>query len=216
MYFRLFIAVNTSLTPCYSSCVRQFAAFIPYVPSLTVSRTEDSRIVKVSTGGVGSALGTTAYIINSKAMKKLVAEDDARGFTVPIPDAMANLFGESRYASNPTIFVRAPTTKSLVNPQLDDLRSILFQPAVTLLAQQLLVSTGLSTNMLLPLVILALVMGTVASAITSIESGLYFIQTGTFDRPWIIPLASVTFSIFSLLLIMQGILLAPKQDESKI
>jgi hypothetical protein len=172
--------------------------------------------VKVSTGGVGSALGTTAYIINSKAMKRLVAEDDARGFTVPIPDAMANLFGESRYASNPTVFVRAPTTKSLVNPQLDNLRSILFQPTVTLLAQQLLVTTGLSTNMLLPLVVLALVMGTVVSAVTSIDSGLYFIQTGTFDRPWIIPLASVIFSIFSLSLIIQGILLAPKptQEES--
>jgi hypothetical protein len=172
--------------------------------------------VKVSTGGVGSALGTTAYIINSKAMKRLVAEDDAHGFTVPIPDAMATLFGESRYASNPTVFVRAPSTKSLVNPQLDDLRSILFQPAVTLVAQQLLVTTGLSTNALLPLMVLALVIGTAASAATSVDSATYFIQTGTLDRPWIIPLVSATFSIFSLSLIMQGVLLAPKQEEGKI
>lgn len=172
--------------------------------------------MKVSTGGVGSALGTTAYIINGQAMKRLVAEDDARGFTVPIPDAMANLFGESRYASNPTIFVRAPSTKSLVNPQLDDLRSILFQPAVTLLAQQLLVTTRLSTNALLPLVVVILVVAAVASLATSIDSSLQLLQTGTLNGPWIIPLASVLFSIFSLGLIIQGALLAPKTDKTKV
>lgn len=203
---------------CKLTSPRRFglSAYIPYVPNLKVSRTEDDRIVKVSTGGVGSALGTTAYIINSQAMKRLVAEDDARGFTVPIPDAMANLFGESRYASNPTIFVRAPSTKSLVNPQLDDLRSILFQPAVTLLAQQLLVTTRLSTNALLPLVVVILVVAAVASLATSIDSSLQLLQTGTLNGPWIIPLASVLFSIFSLGLIIQGALLAPKTEKTKV
>jgi hypothetical protein len=43
-------------------------AYIPNVLNLKVSRTDNEELVKLSCG-VGSALGTTAYIINTKAMK---------------------------------------------------------------------------------------------------------------------------------------------------
>ncbi|KAG7367952.1 hypothetical protein IV203_030695 [Nitzschia inconspicua] len=189
-------------------------AYIPYVPDLQISRTDNKDIVKLSTG-TGSALGTTAYIINTQAMQRLVQEDDENGFQLPIPDVMAKLFGESRYASNPTLFVRAPSTKSLVNPQLDDLREILFQPVVTAFAQRLLVWTGLSTNALLPIVVAALLTTSIASIQTTVESIFQYWNTGSFDGPWIVPLLSVPLSLFSLALIVQGALLAPpKQDNS--
>jgi GR25 family glycosyltransferase involved in LPS biosynthesis len=188
-------------------------AYIPYVPDLQISRTSNQDIVKLSTG-IGSALGTTAYIINTQAMRRLVQEDDQNGFQIPIPDVMAKLFGESRYASNPTLFVRAPSTKSLVNPQLDDLREILFQPVVAAFAQRLLVWTGLSTNALLPLVVVALLTTSIASLQTTANSVFQYWNTGSLDGPWIVPLLSVPFSLFSLALIVQGALLAPKPEKN--
>ena len=191
-------------------------AYIPYVPDLKVSKTDDKRIVKLSTKNQQSALGTTAYVINGRAMRKIIEEDDSKGYTLSIPDAMAELFGESRYALNPTAFVRAPTTKSLVNPQLDDLRSILFRPSVVSFVQQILITTGLSTTALLPLVILSLLSISITSINSSVHSAIEFLNYGTIDGPLIVPITSVVFSFFSLGLIIQGFLLAPKPnvDES--
>jgi hypothetical protein len=196
-------------------------AYIPYVPHLKVSTTttteydQNNDIVKLSTG-IGSALGTTAYIINTPAMKRLVQEDDSNGgyHQLPIPDVMAKVFGESRYASNPTLFVRAPTTKSLVNPQLDDLREILFQPVVTDLAQRLLVITGLSTNTLLPMIVVALLIASIASIQTSVYSVVQYCNTGSLDGHWVVPLFSIPLSLCSLALIVQGAILAPKPQPT--
>jgi GR25 family glycosyltransferase involved in LPS biosynthesis len=192
-------------------------AYIPYVPDLKVSKTDDKRIVKLSTKNQQSALGTTAYVINGRAMRKIIEEDDRKGYTLSIPDAMAELFGESRYALNPTAFVRAPATKSLVNPQLDDLRSILFRPSVVSFVQQILISTGLSTTALLPLVILFLLSISITSISSSVHSAIEYLNYGTIDGPLIVPITSVVFSFFSLGLIIQGFLLAPKPnvDESE-
>ena len=188
-------------------------AYIPYVPDLQVSKTKDKRIVKLSTSNQQSALGTTAYIINSKAMKRIIEEDDRKGYTVSIPDAMADLFGESRYALNPTAFVRAPATKSLVNPQLDDLRSILFRPTVVSIVQQILVQTGLSTTVLLPIVILLLVVTSISSARSTVHAVLEYSSYGTLDGPLLLPIINAIFSLFSLGLIIQGILLAPPPND---
>jgi GR25 family glycosyltransferase involved in LPS biosynthesis len=188
-------------------------AYIPYVPDLQVSKTNDKRIVKLSTSNKQSALGTTAYIINSRAMKRIVEEDDKNGYTVSIPDAMADLFGESRYALNPTAFVRAPATKSLVNPQLDDLRSILFRPTVVAFVQQILVVTGLSTTVLLPLVILMLILTSISSASSTVQTALEFWNYGTLDGPILFPIINAVFSLFSLAVITQGILLAPPPND---
>jgi len=191
-------------------------AYIPYVPDLKISKTDDERIVKLSTSNKQSALGTTAYIINSRAMKRIIEEDDKNGYTVSIPDMMADLFGQSRFALNPTLFIRAPATKSLVNPQLDDLRSILFRPSVVALVQQILVATGLSTTVLLPLVILVLVVTSIISASSTIHTALEFSSTGTLHGPILFPMINAFFSVFSLGLIVQGILLAPAPDDSNI
>jgi hypothetical protein len=185
----------------------------PYVPNLQISRTENEKIVKLSSGE-GSALGTTAYVINKGAMRKLLEEDDRVGYSgEAIPDVMARLFPTTRFATNPTIFVRAPATKSLVNPQLDDLRQVLFQPAVASFAQRLLVMTGLSTNILLPLVVLGLLLTSLGSMSVSFSSVVQYLETGSLDGPWIVPAISVVLSVFSLAVIIQGALLAPKPDK---
>ena len=162
-------------------------SYIPYVPDLRISRTETDDIVKLSCG-IGSALGTTAYIINTKGMKRLIEEDAQKGFYLPIPDLMSKLFPETRYATNPTIFVRAPDTKSLVNPQLDDLRSLLFRPSVASFAQQLLIKTGLTTNALLPIVVAVLLLASGASAVTTVQSFEQLVETGSFQGPVIVPI----------------------------
>ena len=189
-------------------------SYIPYVPNLKVSKTNDKDIVKL-TCGVGSALGTTAYIINSKAMRAVIADDQTNGgFYLPIPDQMAKLFPETRYAVDPTIFVRAPDTKSLVNPQLDDLRSLLFRPAVAAFAQKVLVLTGLTTNALLPIIIVALLLASAASSVITFDSLWTVWTTGSLDGPIFVPLLSSVFSALSLLIIAQGAILAPKQDDN--
>ena len=189
-------------------------SYIPYVPDLKVTKTDQKDIVKLSCG-VGSALGTTAYIINVKAIKRLLQEDKEQGgFYLPIPDLMAKLFPESRYATNPTMFVRAPNTKSLVNPQLDDLRALLFQPSVAVLIQSVLASTGLTTNALLPIVIASLLLCSGLSISSSLASLNELLTTGTIDGPIIVPVLSSLFSVLTLLIIAQGAILAPKQAPS--
>lgn len=189
-------------------------SYIPYVPDLQISRTTNEDIVKLSCG-VGSALGTTAYIINTKAIKTLLADDkENNGFYAPIPDVMAKLFPETRYAANPTIFVRAPNTKSLVNPQLDDLRSLLFQPAVAALVQQILIVSGITTNALLPLVVLVLLAASGLSLSSTAQSIQELLATGSIDGPILFPVLSALFSVFSLAIVAQGALLAPKQEST--
>ena len=73
-------------------------------------------------------LGTTSYIITSRGIDALLAEHERTGYVDAIPNMMARLFADSRYAAYPMPFHRAATIKSLVNAQLDALRSILFQP----------------------------------------------------------------------------------------
>lgn len=188
-------------------------SYIPYVPDLTLSRTASKDIVKLSCG-VGSALGTTAYIINTKAIKTLLKDDEENnGFYAPIPDVMAKLFPESRYATNPTIFVRAPNTKSLVNPQLDDLRSILFQPFVVVLAQQVLIVTGLTTNVLLPITVLLLLVLSTTSFVTTFDSLWMIWKTGDYNGPVVLPVLSGAFALFSLAILAKGAMLAPKQER---
>ena len=189
-------------------------SYIPYVPDLKVSRTDFRDIVKLSSG-VGSALGTTAYIINTRAIKELLKDDkENNGFYLPIPDVMAKLFPQTRYATNPTIFVRAPNTKSLVNPQLDDLRELLFQPAVASFSQQLLLATGFTTNLLLPIVIILLLGASGASLVSTFESIRSLVTYGDVGGPIFVPLVSAAFSLCSLAVLAKGAMLAPKQERT--
>jgi len=190
-------------------------SYIPYVPDLQILKTNNNKIVRLSTSDSQCALGTTAYVINSRAMRKIIEKDDERGYIgIPIPDAMAELFGETRYALNPAAFTRAPVIPSLVNPQLDDLRSILFQPAIVSFIQQVLISSGVSTTKLLFITIFLLLSISGISITSSIHSALEFARSGTLDGPLAMTFFSISvlFSLFSLAIITQGILLAPKPN----
>ena len=68
------------------------------------------------------------------------------GYVDAIPNVMARLFPDSRFAAYPMPFHRAAAVKSLVNGQLDSLRALLFKPEVYTWWERLLVGTGLSTN----------------------------------------------------------------------
>ena len=105
-------------------------SYIPYVPNLTVTKTPTNPNVVQLTCGVGSALGTTAYLISSTALSTITAHHSIRGYYAAIPDVMAELFPSSRYAARPAPFLRTPDAPSLVNPRLDALRTSLFRPEV--------------------------------------------------------------------------------------
>jgi GR25 family glycosyltransferase involved in LPS biosynthesis len=184
-------------------------SYIPYVPNLIVSKTEDKNIVALSTGQ-SSALGTTAYVITEKAMEILIQEDAKNGFRAPIPDVMAEQFPNSRFSAYPNPFLRAPKTKSLVNPQLDSLREILFQPAVVSQVQSVLAMTGLSTNSLLFITVGALLAAGGVGVTGVVDAGNQFISTGSYDGNLFFLVVNIIFTTCALGIIAQGAALAPK------
>uniref|UniRef100_A0A6V2MJ68 Uncharacterized protein n=1 Tax=Ditylum brightwellii TaxID=49249 RepID=A0A6V2MJ68_9STRA len=191
-------------------------SYIPYVPNLQVSKTSNNKsLVKLSCG-IGSALGTTAYIINESSMKRIIQQDNERGFYAPIPDLMAELFPSSRYAAYPTPFLRAPKMASLVNPQLDDLRELLFQPPLVSAVQSILATTGLSTNALLPITVVALLVVASLAGKTSLDAAVELVSTGSYEGNVLIPFISSVFSVFSLGILAQGAALAPKPPPEQL
>jgi hypothetical protein len=187
-------------------------SYIPYVPNLVVKQTENERIVSLTTGQ-SSALGTTAYVITEKAMEKIIQEDTKYGFRAPIPDVMAEQFPDSRYSAYPTPFLRAPKTKSLVNPQLDNLREILFQPAVVSQVQNVLALTGLSTNSLLFVTVAVLLSAGGVGLMGVVDAVNQYVSTGTYSGNAIFLLMNVAFTTFSLGILVQGAALAPKPPK---
>lgn len=152
-------------------------AYNMYVPGLSVQRlSEEEHIVRLRCNE-DSALGTTAYIMSRSGVNRLLAEHRRIGY-VPggaIPNLMARLFPDSRYAAFPMPLHRAANIKSLVNSQLDALRSLIFLPEVYTMWERALVGTGLSTNVLFPALCIALLVGAVAGweeAVSSILAAL--------------------------------------------
>jgi len=187
-------------------------AYIPFVPNLIVTSTEDKSVVKLNCG-VGSALGTTAYIINESAIEKILKEDSRKGYYCAIPDMMALLFPDTRYCAFPTPFLRAPKIPSLVNPQLDDLRAMLFQPPVVSLVQNLLAYTQVSSNNLFFCTIsLLLTTATLAGKIT-LDAAHQIVTNGSYDGNIALPFISSLFSVLCLAVLAQGVILAPSPPE---
>jgi hypothetical protein len=197
----------------HSDCDIMQLAYTPYVPNLTVSKTDNSN-VKLLTCGVGSALGTSAYIVTSRGINTLLEEHKRAGYVQSIPDVMASLFPNTRYAAYPAPFQRAPRIKSLVNPQLDELREILFQPLVVARAQDLLALTELCTNSLLLVVVVVLLVVSGLAGKTTLDSIVEWTTTGSYQGNAIIPVLSSLFSLFSLGVLGVGAALAPKPAAS--
>jgi len=152
--------------------------YMMYVPGLQVKRlTSESKTGSVENNIVqlfsspGTSVGTSAYLISKSGVDAVLAFHRKNGYqNDAIPNIMALLFPESRFAPFPMVFHRAATVGSLVNPQLDDFRKIMFSPAIYTTWESLMVSTGWSTNKLFPSVLVTFVVtfiAVIASAFSS-------------------------------------------------
>jgi hypothetical protein len=88
-----------------------------------------------------SAVGTSAYVVSKRGVDRMLGNNEEHGYIDAVPNVMSRLFPESRYAAYPMVFHRAGKTKSLVNPQLDDFRKIVFTSEVVTLWEKLMVGT---------------------------------------------------------------------------
>ena len=68
------------------------------------------------------------------------------------------------------VFHRTAKIGSLVNPQLDDFRKVMFTPALYTLWEALMVTTGLQNNQLFPTALLSLVIVIASSLYTAVTS----------------------------------------------
>jgi len=180
-------------------------AYIMYVPGLRVERTSGARerIVRLLCTP-DSVLGTTAYLVTRSGLDALLAEHARHGYSHgdAIPNVMARLFPESRYAASPMPFHRAAGIKSLVNAQLDNLRAILFLPTFYTAWERLLVGSGLSTSVLFPALVGSFAVTAVAST-GSLVSALLAEARGE-DVNLLLPAASALIAIPSLIVIFYG------------
>lgn len=194
-------------------------AYIMYVPGLSVESNIggddepwNGEIVRLNCNA-DSVLGTTAYIISRSGLDGVLAEHRRTGYVDAIPNVMARLFPSSRFAAFPMPLHRAAGVKSLVNGQLDSLRSLIFLPQIYTVWERLLVGTGQSTNILFPLLCVALLLGAIAGG-GEATSAIAAAARGE-DVSLILPLLSATVSVACLIVIGYGLALAPKPQPQE-
>ena len=186
-------------------------AYIMYVPGLSVERTDDEHIVRLICTP-DSVLGTSAYILTRSGLDSVLHEHERVGYVDAIPNVMARLFADSRFAAFPMLFHRSAGIKSLVNAQLDTLRALIFIPAVFTKWEWLLVSTGLSTNVLFPALCLLVAVGAVSGAselVYSLSASARGEQVGV-----LLPLLSAISTTGFLAILAYGLALAPKPQPA--
>jgi len=193
-------------------------AYIMYVPGLIVRSTPHPSIVRLSTG-TQAALGTTAYVISKRGVDAILEYHERHGYTIAIPDLMARLFPESRYAANPMMFHRASKVKSLVNPQLDSLRELLFEPFFYTLWERTMVTTGLGTNTIFASIVTALLIASASSGFTTVGAVRQIVETGGYDGNIAVVAGSGAVSLICLIVLGYGVALAPpppKKEEEEV
>ena len=145
-------------------------AYMMYVPGLFLKGGSSESVVQMYTDA-SSAVGTSAYIISKRGVERMVDNNAQSGYVDAVPNVMSRLFPQSRYAAYPMVFHRAGKTKSLVNPQLDDFRKVMFTPTMYTFWEKLMVGTGLQNNQLFPGLMITLLFGVLATAISALNSG---------------------------------------------
>lgn len=90
-------------------------------------------------------LGTTAYLVSRDAMQAILDYDSRRGYVAPIDDVLADMFPESTYAVFPAPLHRGRSA-SLINPDQELFRSIMYEKSVFKNIENALVWTGLSSS----------------------------------------------------------------------
>ncbi|CAE8653184.1 unnamed protein product, partial [Polarella glacialis] len=93
-------------------------------------------------------LGTTAYLVSRGAMEAMVAADSRIGYSgIPIDDLLARLYPGSTYGAFPAPLHRG-NAPSLINPDQQLFRAVMYDPRVVQNVEQALVATGLSSSQL--------------------------------------------------------------------
>jgi len=188
-------------------------AYIMYVPGLAVeSLPEREHIVRLRCNA-DSVLGTTAYVISRTGLDTLLAEHRRTGYVDAIPNMMARLFPDTRFAAYPMPLHRAAKVKSLVNGQLDALRSLIFQPQVYTQWERALVATGLSTNVLFPALCVALLLGATLGLRETADAVLAAARGEAVNL--VLPVLSAILSGACLVVLGYGLALAPKPQTAE-
>ena len=187
-------------------------AYIMYVPGLSVSRVErpaggSEESVVLLKSSIDSVLGTTAYVITRSGIDAVLSEHRRAGYVDAIPNVMARLFPDSRFAAYPMPFHRAAAVKSLVNGQLDSLRALLFKPEIYTWWERLLVGSGLSTNVLFPSLVLALLLASLGGG-AEVGSALAAKSRGE-EVGLVLPLLSAVLAFGGLAVVGYGLAVAP-------
>lgn len=171
-------------------------AYMMYVPGLSLSKKSQNIVQMFSDSG--SSVGTSAYIISKSGVTAILEEHNKRGFVEAIPNIMALLFPSSRYAAYPMMFHRAGKLGSLVNPQLDDFRRIMFNPAMYTTWERLMVGTGLQNNQLFPSLLISL-LALSATLIYNIISSQSFSSTSSGELDTLSGVITASSQLFVLL-----------------
>lgn len=137
-------------------------AYMMYVPGLSLKKLPSEASIVQMLADASSSVGTSAYVISKSGVEAILQNDKSNGYVEAIPNVMARLFPRTRYAAYPMVFHRAASIGSLVNPQLDDFRKIMFSPAMYTTWEKLMVSTGLQNNQLFPGLSLTLLLSLIA------------------------------------------------------
>lgn len=147
-------------------------AYMMYVPGLRFEREKNNENVVQMVAEATAAVGTSSYIVSKAGVDTLLRHDkEKRGFQGDaIPNVMSELFPSTRFASYPMVFHRAGRISSLVNPQLDSFRKVMFSPALYTLWERLMVSTGLQNNQLFPALLLLTLAGTVDTLYSVVQA----------------------------------------------
>jgi hypothetical protein len=123
-------------------------AYMMYVPGLSLHKIGGS-VVQMQ-ANAQSSVGTSAYIISKSGVEKFLSNHAQKGYTEAVPNIMAELFPTTRYAAYPMPLHRAAKIGSLVNPQMNDFRKVMFNPVLYGAWERLMVATGLQNNQLFP------------------------------------------------------------------
>lgn len=145
-------------------------AYMMYVPNLRLQKLKsgDGNVVQMYSKE-NVAVGTSSYIISKTGVDAVLNYHKANGYTgEAIPNVMSNLFPESRYAAYPMVFHRAGKVTSLVNPQLDDFRKVMFSPSLYSFWERLMVTTGLENNQLFPGLLVTLGTTLIATVVSTL------------------------------------------------
>jgi hypothetical protein len=145
-------------------------AYMMYVPGLFLKDIKEVNVRKMYTDA-SSAVGTSAYIVSKRGVDAMLRNHKSRGFTEAVPNVMSRLFPDSRYAAYPMVFHRAGKINSLVNPQLDDFRKVMFTPAMYTNWEKLMVGTGLQNNQLFPGLVITLLFSVLAATLSVLNNG---------------------------------------------